>query len=127
MDGVKDARPKFDQPKFDNECRLMMPPVAENNHDDHTLESCKAKFTDPRSFNRPAPDPKLPDSDVDPVAAMSRDVLRAQSELIAKYAAHCESKTSTCSNVATLLDYTRRVTLAREIALIYFRAATLEV
>ncbi len=56
----------------------------------------------------------------------ARDVLREQSELISKYAAYCETKASTCSNVATLVDYSQRAKLARDIALVYFRAATLE-
>lgn len=74
-------------------------------------------FAEERTYNGFIPDP--PDNS-------ARDVLREQSELISKYAAHCERKASTCSNVATLLEYTQRAKLARDMSLIYFRAATLE-
>lgn len=75
---------------------------------------------------QPATEPGLPPEPAVPRSSSARDVLREQSELISKYAAHCERKTEVCSTVATLLEYTARAKLAREIALIYFRAATLE-
>lgn len=108
-------------PKFDHECRLIPTAVLEN-VDDHTIESCRALFPGIRTYTG-APFPPEP---VVVRRDSSRDVLRQQSELIAKYAAHCESKAATCSNVATLVEYQHRAKLARDISLIYFRAATLE-
>lgn len=83
-------------------------------------------FAQERTYNGFTPEPGFPAQPPNLGVASARDVLREQSELIAKYAAHCEGKTSTCSNVATLLEYTARAKLARDMSLIYFRAATLE-
>lgn len=111
---------------YDTSCRLpapapSMPRIELEIPDDRTpLKNCRCAF--PNSGGTPFP------GDVAAVVPRGpRDVLREQSELIAKYAAHCEAKASTCSTVATLVDYSERAKLARDIALIYFRAATLEV
>lgn len=60
----------------------------------------------------------------------SRNLLRLQSELISKYAAELDKfmQTHECRrNCDTCTELRSRATLARDISLIYFRAATLEV
>lgn len=122
MDGVKQVKFPQDPPLYDTSCRIPTP-VAVEYVDDRTAESCRSMFPDIRTYRGTSFPPQPPNLGV----ASARDLLREQSELIAKYAAHCEAKASTCSTVATLLEYTERAKLARSIALIYFRSATLEV
>lgn len=131
MDGVKQVKPpaqpinKYEHHAvYDTSCRIPMPiDVTEIPGDDRTIESCRAQFPNTEPFRGVPFPPQPPNLGV----SSARDVLREQSELISKYAAYCERKTEVCSTVATLLEYTARAKLAREIALIYFRSATLEV
>jgi len=112
-------------PIYDRSCSITMPLCGEVElpGDDRTAESCRNMYPDPRGTSFPPQPPNLG-------VASARDVLREQSELISKYAAELDKfmQTHECRrNCDTCTELRSRATLARDISLIYFRAATLEV
>lgn len=107
--------------------------MAASTGDDRTIEDCKTKYVNHASFRGVpdvSPNPVFPGEPVVTIRPSAGDVLRQQSELISKYAADLDKvmETHECRrNCTACAELRSRATLARDIALIYFRASTSEV